>query len=241
MEREDLPPVSRSLPFGLRSAAVALLAVVVVGTGGFGTGLSVFGPETYRRGTGTPVAVNQKFRIPDSGEFTLRVVNHGVTSAVISLNGRTILAPDDFTKVDRDRYEKNDGANSGDRDDDHDRDRPIAMVEIATIATGDDDHAVPVLERPVTLRNGDNQISVELRSKPGTWLTVEILRAEATDRTPPTITAASQSSAKRERLEQHQRHRQLQLRGCRIGHRQLPASRHRQRRGRQPGRRRHRR
>ena len=36
MERED-PPVSRSLPFGLRSATVALLAVVVAGTGGFVT------------------------------------------------------------------------------------------------------------------------------------------------------------------------------------------------------------
>ena len=93
------------------------------------------------------------------------MVNHGVTSAVISLNGQTILAPDDFTKVDRDRYEKNDGSKSGDRDDDHDRDNDH---------DGDDDHAVPVLERPVTLRNGDNQISVELRSKPGTWLTVEI-------------------------------------------------------------------
>lgn len=53
---------------------------------------------------------------------------------------------------------------------------------------GDSDF-VPLIERPVDLRAGNNQIAVELRGKPGASLTVEILRTAPLDTTPPTITA----------------------------------------------------
>src|SRR5439155_22676571 len=53
---------------------------------------------------------------------------------------------------------------------------------------GDSDFA-PLIERPVDLRAGNNQVTVELRGKPGTSLTVEILRPAPLDTPPPTITA----------------------------------------------------
>src|SRR4051794_24123857 len=58
----------------------------------------VYGPQTYTRGTGQPLTVTNTFRVASaSGTYTLRVTNHGVTSAAISLNGQSVLAPGDFT------------------------------------------------------------------------------------------------------------------------------------------------
>jgi hypothetical protein len=75
----------------------------------------VFGPQTYTRGSGRPVAVRKTFPVTQpSGNYTLRVTNRGVTSAVITLNGRVILDPDDFTP----RH----GRDRDDFDDDRDRD-----------------------------------------------------------------------------------------------------------------------
>jgi RHS repeat-associated protein len=63
----------------------------------FGADVTVFGPETYTRATGQPVTVSKTFRINDlANAYTLRVTNHGVTNAVVSLNGRQILGPGDF-------------------------------------------------------------------------------------------------------------------------------------------------
>src|SRR4029077_20261638 len=55
----------------------------------------------------------------------------------------------------------------------------------------DHDDDVPAhIERTVTLRDGNNQIAVELHGKPGTSLSMQIATATATDTTPPTITAS---------------------------------------------------
>ena len=82
-----------------RCRALQLLSLIaLLATAGLAAEISVFGPQTYNRGTGKPVAVRKTFRIKSpSGKYTLRVVNHGVTSGVISLNGKTILEPKDFT------------------------------------------------------------------------------------------------------------------------------------------------
>src|SRR5439155_18628411 len=60
---------------------------------GFGR-IIVFGPQTFQRATGNPVTVTRTFAItgPLDG-YTLRVVNRGVTSAVIALNARAVLNP----------------------------------------------------------------------------------------------------------------------------------------------------
>ncbi len=74
------------------AAFVALAALA-----GSGAELIVFGPETFTRTTGSPRTITRTFQIQNhTGSYRLRVVNHGVTSAEITLNGGRILAPGDF-------------------------------------------------------------------------------------------------------------------------------------------------
>jgi RHS repeat-associated protein len=126
----------------------------------------VFGPQTYTRGAGAPVKVKKTFRVDrPSGKYTLRVTNHGVTSGVISLNGDAIIDSDDFAAATKER----DGGRDADQRATRDRDRAD------TDQHGADDVTVTILERPVTVLRGSNEIVVELRSKPGTSLDLEIL------------------------------------------------------------------
>jgi hypothetical protein len=98
----------------------------------------VFGPQLFVRDTGQPRTVTRQFRISSfPGVHLVRVTNRGVTSGIIALNGRVLLAADDFV--------------------------------------GRDHRELQILQRNVTLRTGTNQIDVELRSKPGTSLTIEIV------------------------------------------------------------------
>lgn len=125
-------------------------------------GAAVFGPATFNRGNGAPVPVKRTFRVDrPTGTYTLRITNHGVTSGVISLNGQIVVRPDDFTKKDRDR----DDRDLGDQDRREDDNRGGA---------GGDDDAVASIQRTVTLRAGINEIIVELQGKPGTSLELEI-------------------------------------------------------------------
>jgi hypothetical protein len=68
--------------------------------------------------------VRKTFRVTQpSGKYMLRVTNHGVTSAVITLNGLVVLDPNDFTpRHGRDRDDFDD-----DRDKDG-RDRRAAQI-----------------------------------------------------------------------------------------------------------------
>src|SRR5436190_1981313 len=105
----------------------------------------VFRPQTFTRGTGAPVPVRRTFSVVQLGAtYTLRITNHGVTSGVISLNGRTVVGPQDFT--------------------------------------GSETSAAKI-ERAVNLSAGANELIVELRSRPGTSLDVDIIGATA--QTPP--------------------------------------------------------
>src|SRR5205823_3281032 len=75
----------------------ALIALIAVHSAWAAT-FVVFGPQTFVRSTGEPVTESRTFQILNAADpLTLTVLNHGVTSAVISINGQTILAPDDFT------------------------------------------------------------------------------------------------------------------------------------------------
>src|SRR5687767_760031 len=74
----------------IRMLACVLVALSAISS--FAAEVTVFGPQTYSRGRGRPVAVKKTFRVPaPSGRYTLRVRNEGVTSAVIRLNGRRVL------------------------------------------------------------------------------------------------------------------------------------------------------
>ena len=64
----------------------------------------VFGPEEYVRDTGNPQKVTNTFSVQDSSAEYSIVVQNGegkrghVSSAVIHLNGETIIGPDEFSK-----------------------------------------------------------------------------------------------------------------------------------------------
>jgi hypothetical protein len=178
-----------------------LLAVLMAAAGlAWATHATVFGPQVYTRAKGTPVAVKKTFRVEaPSGRYSLRVTNRGVTSAVITLNGSVILGPKDFTHVHGHPWRDEDWRRHLDRnhDDVHGGDGDTKGGGRDTDKDGDwrrhgrgHDHeaAVPFLRRPVTLRAGINEIVVELRGVPKTWLSVAIVSDAARDTTAPTIT-----------------------------------------------------
>jgi len=103
--------------------------------------LSVFGPQYYERTTGKPLQETANFEVLDPAlTYTLHIYsggkdslpNNSVTSAIVELNGETLLSPDDFKKH------------------------------------------TPHIEKPVSLLAA-NTLKVELRGKPGSNMTIEIL------------------------------------------------------------------
>src|SRR5687767_1553153 len=87
---------ARSWALASRLRFIPLLALVTATA--TGAGVIVFGPQTYARDKGKPVAVKKTFNVArPTGTYTLRVVNHGVTAAVVWVNGTKILRPRDFT------------------------------------------------------------------------------------------------------------------------------------------------
>jgi len=66
--------------------------------------------RTYVRETSTPVTVENKFSVSNANfQYTLHVESDGVASAVISINGNSVLQPSDFTPnatvFDRNRHQ----------------------------------------------------------------------------------------------------------------------------------------
>lgn len=80
-----------------RPIAVLTLACGLVSLVSGAATISVFGPETFRRAAGPPIAATKTFRVTHpTAQYTLRVTNDGVTSGEIALNGRAVLGPADF-------------------------------------------------------------------------------------------------------------------------------------------------
>ncbi|MDA8178745.1 MAG: PASTA domain-containing protein [Deltaproteobacteria bacterium] len=95
--------LQRTIPFltvllvAFASAAPALSSDTVT--------LTHFGPESFVRNTGAPSPVVRTFNVPSAqGTFTLRVINgtgagdNAVSSAVVDVNGTTILKANDFNQ-----------------------------------------------------------------------------------------------------------------------------------------------
>jgi hypothetical protein len=131
---------------GLLTLAIALTSYVTAAD------FVVFGPETFRRGSGPPETVRRTFVVRNASPSTLRVTNDGVSSGEIALNGAVVVGPSDFERS----------------------------------SSVPDPGARPLIQRGIALRAGENEIAVELRSKPGSSVTIEVL---TTDELPPTITA----------------------------------------------------
>jgi hypothetical protein len=86
----------------VRASAAVAGALLVWAAASSAAPVTVFGPKTYRRGPGKPVAVVDSFRGTPSARYTLRIQNGGngqfpkVRNAVVSLNGAQLLGQGDF-------------------------------------------------------------------------------------------------------------------------------------------------
>src|SRR5712664_3291889 len=69
--------------------------------------ITVFGSQTLTRTTGSPNIFNFTFAAGrTTGPYILHIDNHGVTSAVVTLNGVQILGPNDFKATGPDDWKK---------------------------------------------------------------------------------------------------------------------------------------
>src|SRR4051812_13290964 len=82
--------------FGRRIAVVCfvLLAGLLDLTA---AGTDIFGPRVFTRANGKPQVERATFTAPAPGTYVLHVEARDVSSAVVTLNGVTILSPDDFS------------------------------------------------------------------------------------------------------------------------------------------------
>ncbi|PYR79117.1 MAG: hypothetical protein DMF86_04405 [Acidobacteria bacterium] len=145
----------RALPLYL---VLALTSIAAFSANAFGAGppmYTVYGPRSFVRSTGHSSPVSETFTVRSPGSTsTLRIVNHGITSAQVAVNGQVVFEPPDFQ--------------------------------------GSDKIDPLLMERPVVLRSGANQLTVELQSGPGNHLTIEVV---TTDVIAPRISAAANPPA----------------------------------------------
>jgi len=97
---------ARSLPFGVKKTFMALL-LALLGTPCVAGTFTAYGPQTYVRGTGTPVTVTNTFTVLNPNtQYTLRVHNGGlvdseterVSSTTVTVNGVIVVAPNDLNQ-----------------------------------------------------------------------------------------------------------------------------------------------
>lgn len=182
-------------------ALIVLTSLTLFSVTSFSADTIVFGPHTYN-GNGRPVLDAKRFRIADpSGTFVLRVTNRGVTDAFIALNGRIVLWPSDFRMgVETTRLGAGQdgvgrpGTGQNRRDERWEAEWERLRRDGRTARARDQGRGfVPLIEREVTLRAGNNNFVIGFWSPRGTSLTVEIVRKDPTggDTTPPSITATA--------------------------------------------------
>ena len=166
--------------------------VIVVGAALFGGSVTIFGPRLLVRTTGAPNVFTFTFSSAGAAApYLLHIDNHGVTSAVVTLNGVQILGPNDFKATNSDDWKKPDGWDDNDWDETQRSDRGDDSQKDKNSKSDDDwrkDHDwKSLIERTVTLR-ASNTLRIELRSKPGSHLSI---RVTGTDAAPPSITGAA--------------------------------------------------
>src|SRR4051812_17260553 len=173
----------------------------------------IFGPRVFTRATGKPQVERVTFTASAPGTYVLHVEARDVSSAVVTLNGVTILSPDDFSGPrDHDGYFSGRDNDPRDRDDDgrgrDDRDykeRHGYRWHGNHYDHDHDDHdgdghghqhdaGCRVFDKRITLRAA-NVLTVELRSKPGSTLRLSIPGTNTPgDTQPPVITATAAPS-----------------------------------------------
>lgn len=58
----------------------------------------IFGPQTFIRAHGKPVAIHRVFNMGEDADVCLKVTNNGVSSAWISIDGVEVFTPKNFNK-----------------------------------------------------------------------------------------------------------------------------------------------
>ncbi len=179
--------MSKSGPRSRCRLALLAGAVVVLSTTTPHAGIfTVFGPRTVTRTAGPPNVFNFTFRVSNpSLPYTLRIDNHGVDSAVVILNGVQIIGPSDCRGNGSDDWRKSPDWDDDDWDRDDDRDRNRGNDRNRDDDWRRDRHWKGLIQKAVRLRES-NTLRVELRSKPGTHLRIQIF---GTDNVRPGITA----------------------------------------------------
>src|SRR5262245_23671162 len=112
--------------FGARTRRVLLLvgAVFAATTGPHATGtttttFTVFGPKTLTRTAGAPDVFNFTFTLANPAlPYTLRIDNHGVDCATVTLNGVQIIGPSECRSRGGDDWKKSRDWDDDDWDDD---------------------------------------------------------------------------------------------------------------------------
>src|SRR5262245_58950838 len=91
-----------SVLFGRRMAVVCFVLLAGL-LNASAAATYIFGPRVFTRATGTPRVERVTFAAQTPGTYTLHVEVHCVSPAVVTLNGVTILTPEDFSALpDRD-------------------------------------------------------------------------------------------------------------------------------------------
>jgi hypothetical protein len=147
----------------LLAASIGSLAPAVALAGTF----NAFGPETYRRGTGTPVPVVKNFSVLNPGApYLLRVRNGGlndefprVLSGNISINGTQVLGPPDLTFTDR-TVETPVTLQASNQISVLIRGRPASGIVVEIIGTDNDLPTITAQAHPLPNANGWNNTDV---------------------------------------------------------------------------------
>jgi RHS repeat-associated protein len=161
------------------------IALLFLGSISWAGTFDAFGPKTYERQRGRPVAVTDSFSILNPNtQYTLRVEAKRVdedhhkdsdegdprATARIFLNGREVISAEDFEE--HDRHDEDDRRGHGRNHDD--RSNPVLVIQ-----------------KSVHLQV-NNQISVEVRGRRGTSVTVTVI---GVDNDAPLISASAKPAA----------------------------------------------
>jgi RHS repeat-associated protein len=147
---------------------------------------TVFGPKTYIREKGKPEEIKETFYVRSlTGSYKLIVEN-----------GLYLETEDDDDAPHLSSPHRGEGGGEGKDKDKEKKKTRVSSAEIEingkeVIEEKDFNKKVKKIERTILLNNGNNTIEVEVKGKPGAFITIKI---EGEDNTPPEVTVSSPTS-----------------------------------------------
>ena len=156
---------------------------------------TVFGPKTYIREKGKPEKITQTFHVRSiAGNYKL-IVENGLYSETEDDDDDTDKKKKDKTSRSSSPHRGEGGGEGGDKEKEEKKTRvSAAEIEIngkEVVEEDDFNKRVTRIERTVLLNHGNNTIEVEVKGKPGAYITVTI---EGIDNSPPDVTITTPSN-----------------------------------------------